>query len=63
MKTWTPNELAQAYAETINGKSNGWGQYCHPTLGRSDFIMLKLWNIVGKDQAEKLIDDAMKVSK
>jgi hypothetical protein len=54
----TPKELATAYVDTINGRANGWGQYCHRTLGRSDFIMLRLWKEVGQEEGERLIDAA-----
>ena len=46
----TPKELAKAYAETINGQANGWGQYVHPTLGQSHFIMIRLSKLVGADE-------------
>lgn len=56
----TPQQIATAYAETINGPANGWGQHTHPTLGRSDWIMLRLRKMVGADESERLIDEAMK---
>jgi hypothetical protein len=55
----TPEQLAAAYAATIYGPANGWGQHVHPTLGRSDFIMLKLRGLVGEAESERLIDKAM----
>ena len=57
----TPQEIATAYVETINRPANGWGQHVHPTLGRSDYIMLRLRRLVGEEEADKLIDAAMKM--
>jgi hypothetical protein len=57
----TPKELAQAYVATVNGKRpNGWGQFCHPTLGRSDYMMWRLWHMVGMntDERDRLIREA-----
>jgi hypothetical protein len=56
----TKEQIAQAYAETINGPANGWGQCVHPTLGRSDYIMLRLRNMVGTDECERLLDKAIR---
>ena len=56
----TPQQLAIAYVETINGPANGWGQYVHPTLGQSHAIMHKLSQIVGHDECQRLITEAMK---
>jgi hypothetical protein len=53
-------QLAQAYAETINGPANGWGQHVHPTLGISHAIMWRLRKMVGEAEADRLIDAAMK---
>jgi len=55
----TPQELAKAYVKTINGQPNGWGQYVHPTLGRSDFIMLRLRQLVGEQECDRLIDEQL----
>jgi hypothetical protein len=55
----TPEELAKAYAETITGPANGWGQHCHPTLGRSDYIMRRLSAVVGHDECQRMIDEAL----
>ena len=56
----TPEELAEAYAVTIYGQPNGWGQYCHPTLGQSHDIMNRLSLVVGTDRAQDMIQKAMK---
>lgn len=55
----TPEELAKAYAETLARPANGWGQHVHPKLGRSDHIMLRLYKMVGEENANRLIDAAM----
>ena len=55
----TAEDLAKAYVETIYGPANGWGQYCHPTLGRSDYVMLRIFKLVGKDKGNLLIDREM----
>ena len=52
-------DLAKAYAETIYGPANGWGQHVHPTLGRSDYIMFALRKLVGDAECNELIDAAM----
>lgn len=56
----TPEQIAKAYVETINGPANGWGQHVHPTLGRSHAIMLRLRRMVGEEECERLLDAAMK---
>lgn len=55
-----PQDLAKAYAETINGPANAWGQCVHPTLGRSDLIMRRLAQEIGRTEADRLIDEAMR---
>lgn len=55
----TPEDLAKAYAETIYGPVNGWGQHVHPTLGVSHGIMLRLRREVGEDECCRLIEVAM----
>ena len=52
----TPQELAKAYVDTIMGPLNGWGQCVHPTLGRSDFILLRLQREVGNDVAASILN-------
>lgn len=59
----TPEQLAKAYAETINGPANGWGQHVHPTLGVSHWIMLRLRKEVGEAECDRLIDLALKGTK
>jgi hypothetical protein len=59
----TPQELAKAYAETIAGPTNGWGQCVHPTLGQSDYIMRRLYEMVGQDKANELLDKAMETAR
>jgi hypothetical protein len=59
MSSLTNKELAQAYAETIRGPANAWGQHVHKTLGRSDYIMLKLRERVGEIECNHLIWEAM----
>ena len=56
----TLEELAKAYAETIFGPENGHGQNVHPTLGRSDYIMRRMWEEFGRDSANLAIGNAMK---
>jgi len=55
----TPQDLAKAYAETINGPANGWGQHVHPTLGVSHGIMRRLQAMVGNVEADRMIKVAM----
>jgi hypothetical protein len=55
---WTPESLAAAYAETIHGPENGWGQNVHPELGRSDHIMRRIFTAVGKEEGNRIIDSA-----
>jgi hypothetical protein len=55
----TPEKLAKAYVQTINAPPNGWGQHVHPTLGRSDFIMLELRRLVGEQECDRLIDEQL----
>ena len=54
----TPKELAQAYVKTVTGPGNGWGQCVHPTLGRSDYILLRLQELVGREQCDWLVNCA-----
>jgi hypothetical protein len=56
----TPEQLAKAYAETINGPADGWGQHKHPTQGESGHIMLRIRRLVGEEECDRLIDEAMK---
>lgn len=55
----TPEQLAQAYAETIYGPANAWGQHVHKTLGVSHVIMHELRSMVGTERADAMIDAAM----
>jgi len=55
----TPQDLAKAYAETINGPANGWGQHVHPTLGVSHGIMRRLQAMVGNVEADRMIKEEM----
>jgi hypothetical protein len=55
----TPQELAKAYAKTITGPANGWGQHAHSTLGLSDFIMLRIRELVGEQECDRLIDQEL----
>ena len=55
----TPQELAKAYAETITGPPNGWGEHVHPDLGRSDYIMLRIRQLVGDQECNRLIDQEL----
>jgi hypothetical protein len=64
MKIWTTDELVKAYIDTIQSPPNAWGQHVHPLLGRSEFIMLKLWSLIGEDATilliqKKLISNAV----
>jgi hypothetical protein len=54
----TPRELAAAYVATINGPANGWGQFVHPVLGRTDRIMMRLTETVGGVECDHLLDEA-----
>jgi hypothetical protein len=57
----TPKEIAQDYAETINGPANGWGQHISKKSGLvSHVIMSRLRTAVGEAEADRLIDEAMK---
>jgi len=56
----TPQELAQAYVRTINGAANGWGQHVHQTLGRSEFILLRIIREVGQEECDRLINKAFR---
>jgi hypothetical protein len=55
----TAQELAKAYAETLHKAPNAWGHHVHDTLGRSDNIMWKLRQLVGDDECDRLIDEAL----
>lgn len=55
----TAQKLAKAYAETIAAPPNGWGQHVHPTLGRSDYIMRRIYKMVGEEKGLELICAAM----
>ena len=55
----TPEEVAAAYAATVRGPPNGWGQHVHPQLGASHFIMRKLVHMVGWKEAQRLIGEAL----
>ena len=59
----TPQQLAQAYVETICGPANGWGQHVHPVLGQSHYIMLRIRNKVGESECDRLIDEAFAARK
>ena len=52
-------ELAKAYAETIYGPANGWGQHVHPRYGISHAIMRRLYAIAGEQEATRLLDIEM----
>ena len=55
----TAQELATAYAQTICGPANGWGQHVHPRLGVSHSIMGLLRKLVGDDECQRLIKQAI----
>ena len=48
--------LAVAYNETINGPANAWGQHCHSIHGRSDYIMERIFKLVGEEKGWQLIN-------
>jgi hypothetical protein len=57
----TPKQMAQDYAETIYGPANGWGQHVSKRSGLvSHAIMWRLYIAVGQQEANQLIDEAMK---
>lgn len=56
----TAQELANAYVEAINSPPNGWGQHYHPTLGRSDSILMRLYVEAGYVEGSRLINEAIK---
>ena len=49
-------QYAKEYVDTIYGPANAWGQCVHPTLGRSDYIMGRIFDMVGREQGNRLID-------
>ena len=49
-------QYAKEYVDTIYGPTNAWGQCVHPTLGRSDYIMRRIFDMVGRVQGNRLID-------
>jgi hypothetical protein len=51
----TLKEYAKEYVDTILSPANGWGQHVHPTLGRSDFIMLDMIKSFGNDETQVAI--------
>ena len=53
-------QYAKEYAHTIYGPTDALGQCVHPTLGRSDYIMRHIFNMVGYEQGKRLIDLEMK---
>jgi hypothetical protein len=56
----TLNEYAKEYVDTILSPANGWGQHVHPTLGRSDYIMLEMFRIFGDVLAQEAITIELK---
>ena len=55
-------QLAMAYVVTINGPANGLGQHVHPTLGRSDSIMLRMQREFGQEATHAALDAAMRIA-
>jgi hypothetical protein len=53
----TLKEYAKAYAFTIYGPVNAWGQCVHPTLGVSNNILREMYRIFGEDASELAIND------
>ena len=51
-------DWAAVYVAVINGPANAWGQHCHPTLGRSDFIMRRMYILFGEAAAMEAIRQA-----
>lgn len=52
----TLEEYAKEYVKTVTSQPNGWGQCVHPTLGRSDKIMIKMYRLFGGTPTEYAID-------
>ena len=46
-------QYAKEYVDTIYGPANAWGQCVHPTLGRSDHIMGRIFDMVSREQGDR----------
>jgi hypothetical protein len=57
----TLEEYAKAYVETVSGPVNAWGQCVHPTLGRSDEIMIRMYRLFGGLPSEYAIEKEFKL--
>ena len=52
----TLEEYAREYVKTLMSTPNGLGQCVHPTLGRSDRIIIKMNRLFGSVPTELAID-------
>lgn len=59
----TLQEYAREYVKTVMSTPNGWGQCVHPTLGRSDTILFKMYRIFGGAPSEQAIEKEFEVIK
>lgn len=56
----TVQEWAHEYVKTVNGPVNGHGQCVHPTLGRSDFMMQRMFQTFGVKTSNEAIAEEFK---
>lgn len=56
----TLQEYAREYVKTVMSQPNGWGQCVHPTFGRSDEMMIKMYRLFGGVPVEYAIDKEFK---
>ena len=52
----TLQEYAKEYVKTVMSQPNGWGQCVHPTLGRSDEMMIRMYRLFGGVPVEYAIE-------
>lgn len=51
-------EAAKEYVAVLEGRPDGWGQYCHPHFGASHYMLGRMWQAFGKREAQAAIDQA-----
>lgn len=56
----TLQEYAKEYVKTVMSQPNGWGQCVHPTFGRSDEMMIRMYRLFGGVPVEYAIDEEFK---
>lgn len=57
--TWTLEQFAQHYVETINSPANAWGQHVSPIFGQSHFIIIAAKKLYPSDEVDQALIKAI----